>query len=149
MSRLTRFSRGKIWFVDIGPCKRFDIFHVWLGPFYVQTWSAGPFLYLDDDFILRQIWFTGCIVRPLSEKLLRVDLFSPPRRTICNVLSFRQHELTLSLRHRWNIFFISWPNLFLFFFVYSVSSKECRICGLPRQVLRQICVSPNHIIDKE
>ena len=28
MSRFTRFSRGKIWFVDIGPCKRFDIFHL-------------------------------------------------------------------------------------------------------------------------
>ena len=25
MSRFMRFSRGKIWFVDIGPCKRFDI----------------------------------------------------------------------------------------------------------------------------
>ena len=24
-----RFSRGKIWFVDIGPCKRFDIFQLW------------------------------------------------------------------------------------------------------------------------
>ena len=24
----TRFSRGKIWFVDIGPCKRFDIFQL-------------------------------------------------------------------------------------------------------------------------
>ena len=23
-----RFSRGKIWFVDIGPCKRFDIFQL-------------------------------------------------------------------------------------------------------------------------
>ena len=25
MSRFTRFSRGKIWFDDIGPCNRFDI----------------------------------------------------------------------------------------------------------------------------
>ena len=29
MSQFTRFSRGKIWFVDIGPCKRFDIFQLW------------------------------------------------------------------------------------------------------------------------
>ena len=29
MSRFTRFSRGKIWFVDIGTCKRFDIFQLW------------------------------------------------------------------------------------------------------------------------
>ena len=29
MSRFTRFSRGKIWFVNIGPCKRFDIFQLW------------------------------------------------------------------------------------------------------------------------
>ena len=29
MSRFTRFSRGKIWFVGIGPCKRFDIFQLW------------------------------------------------------------------------------------------------------------------------
>ena len=28
MSRFMRFSRGKIWLVDIGPCKRFDIFHL-------------------------------------------------------------------------------------------------------------------------
>ena len=28
MSRFTRFSRGKIWFVDIGPCKIFDIFQL-------------------------------------------------------------------------------------------------------------------------
>ena len=28
MSRFTRFSWGKIWFVDIGPCKRFDIFQL-------------------------------------------------------------------------------------------------------------------------
>ena len=28
MLRFTRFFRGKIWCVDIGPCKRFDIFHV-------------------------------------------------------------------------------------------------------------------------
>ena len=28
MSQFTRFSRGKIWFVDIGPCKRFDIFQL-------------------------------------------------------------------------------------------------------------------------
>ena len=31
MSRLTCFSRGKIWFVDIGPCKRFDIFQLCSG----------------------------------------------------------------------------------------------------------------------
>ena len=30
MSRFTRFSRGKIWFVNIGPCKRFDIFQLCL-----------------------------------------------------------------------------------------------------------------------
>ena len=29
MSRFTRFSRGKIWFFDIGSCKRFDIFQLW------------------------------------------------------------------------------------------------------------------------
>ena len=28
MLRFTRFSLGKIWFIDIGPCKRFDIFQV-------------------------------------------------------------------------------------------------------------------------
>ena len=28
MSRFTRFSLGKIWFIDIGPCKRFDIFQL-------------------------------------------------------------------------------------------------------------------------
>ena len=32
MSRFTRFSRGKIWFVDIGPCKRFDIFQLCKNP---------------------------------------------------------------------------------------------------------------------
>ena len=30
MSRFTRFSWGKIWFDDIGPCKRFDILQLWL-----------------------------------------------------------------------------------------------------------------------
>ena len=30
MLRFTRFFRGKIWCVDIGPCKRFDIFQVCL-----------------------------------------------------------------------------------------------------------------------
>ena len=28
MLRFTRFSQGKIWFADIGPCKRFDIFQL-------------------------------------------------------------------------------------------------------------------------
>ena len=42
MSRFTRFFRGKIWFVDIGPCKRFDIFQVcpWPG-----VRSMGPGLH--------------------------------------------------------------------------------------------------------
>ena len=30
MSRFTRFSWGKIWFDDIGPCKRFDILQLWI-----------------------------------------------------------------------------------------------------------------------
>ena len=29
MLQFTRCSQGKIWLVDIGPCKRFDIFQLW------------------------------------------------------------------------------------------------------------------------
>ena len=32
MSWFTRFSQGKIWFVDIGPCKRFEILQLWMSP---------------------------------------------------------------------------------------------------------------------
>ena len=40
MSRFTRFSRGKIWFIDIGPCKRFDIFQLCpLLPFEGKRWA--------------------------------------------------------------------------------------------------------------
>ena len=38
MSRFTRFSRGKIWLVDIGLCKRFDIFQLWI---YFAKYSAA------------------------------------------------------------------------------------------------------------
>ena len=38
MSRFTRFSRGKIWFDDIGPCKRFDILQL-CGRMYCWVWK--------------------------------------------------------------------------------------------------------------
>ena len=41
MSRFTRFSRGNIWFDDIGPCKRFDILQLWEPPHAKQNLPTG------------------------------------------------------------------------------------------------------------
>ena len=47
MSRFTRFSRGKIWFVDIGLWKKFDIFHLWFqtdtNPQVCHLWVLNMF----------------------------------------------------------------------------------------------------------
>ena len=50
MSRFTPFSRGKIWIVDIGPCKRFDIFQlcIWMNSLSNLTaMKCKPFLISD------------------------------------------------------------------------------------------------------
>ena len=37
MSRFTRFSRDKIWFSDIGPCKRFDILQLCVSTCFISN----------------------------------------------------------------------------------------------------------------
>ena len=48
MSRFMHFSRGKIWFDDIGPCKRFDILQLCVSTCFISNVPDDIGINTDD-----------------------------------------------------------------------------------------------------
>ena len=48
MSRFTHFSRGKIWFGDIGPCKRFEILQLCVSTCFISNVPDDIGINTDD-----------------------------------------------------------------------------------------------------
>ena len=120
MSRFTRFSRGKIWFGNIVPCKRFDIFQLCL---FIVTRFINVSMSLPKTSYVKMVdvWLLFTLLIPFLEVGQISNIIVSCKKSWIQVTNIRSrcsskhisstYGVNLKTRKRWTTMVRNWLDL--------------------------------------